>query len=172
MAGSPDSGPGAEWWFYHIEHGSLDQAIGPLLEKCLDRRWRVVVAGREETINKLDGTLWTWRDDSFLPHGRGRSAPARQPVLLSTVAEPDNGARVALLLDGLEADAAKFDRCMVVFDGGDAETRAKARKQYKAAADAGAVARYFQQERGGWKEMTPSKPARSDETPEGSGAKN
>ncbi len=147
-------------------------AIGPLLEKCLDRRWRVVVAGAEETIDRLDGTLWTWRDDSFLPHGRGRSAPEKQPVLLSTVADPSNGAKVALLLDGKDADGAKFDRCMVVFDGGDAETRATARKQYKAAADSGAVARYFQQDHGGWKEMTPAKRGNSDETPDGAGAKN
>jgi DNA polymerase-3 subunit chi len=151
----------AEWWFYHIEHTSLDAAIGPLLEKCLERNWRVVVAGADETIGRLDGALWTWRDDSFLPHGRGRSAPHKQPILLSTTANPENDAKVALLLDGVDADGSKFDRCLVVFDGGDEVSRAKARLQYKAASDAGAVAKYFQQERGGgWTERTPArKPA-------------
>lgn len=154
----------AEWWFYHIEHTSLDAAIGPLLEKCLERNWRVVVAGADETINRLDGALWTWRDESFLPHGRGRSAPAKQPILLSTTADPTNGAKVALLLDGLDADGSKFDRCLVVFDGGDEASRAMARQQYKAASDAGAVARYFQQERGGgWSDRTPVK--RPDDPP-------
>lgn len=151
-------GASAEWWFYHIEHTSLDAAIGPLLEKCLERNWRVVVAGTDDTIGRLDGALWTWRDDSFLPHGRGRTAPAKQPILLSTTADPANGAKVALLLDGLDADGSKFDRCLVVFDGGDEASRAKARVQYKAASDAGAVAKYFQQERGGgWSEKTPAK---------------
>jgi len=61
---------------------------------------------------------------------------------------------VALLLDGSDADAALFERCMVVFDGADEAARAKARQQFKAASDAGGTARYFQQERnGGWKEF-------------------
>jgi DNA polymerase-3 subunit chi len=144
----------AEWWFYHIEHSSLDAAIAPLLEKCLERKWRAVVVGKIETIDRLDRTLWTWREDSFLPHGRARMDAAKQPVLLSTEAAPVNGAKVALLLDGMDCDPALFERCMVVFDGGDEASRAKARQQYKTASDAGAVARYFQQERnGGWKEF-------------------
>ncbi len=146
---------GAEWWFYHVEHSSLESAVTPLLDKCLARGWRVVVAGKEETLQRLDTALWTWREDSFLPHGRGRSHPERQPILLQTHAEPANGARVALLLDGSDADAQRFDRCLVVFGGDDEAARAKARQQYKTASDAGQGARYFQQERGGgWKEWS------------------
>jgi DNA polymerase III subunit chi len=144
----------AEWWFYHIEHTTLDAAIAPLIDKCLERRWRVLVVGHEQTLDRLDRSLWTWREDSFMPHGRGRREPAKQPVLLSTEAQPANGAKVALLLDGSDADPGLFERCMVVFDGGDETARAKARLQYKAALDAGGGARYFQQERsGGWKEF-------------------
>jgi DNA polymerase III subunit chi len=150
------SAKAAEWWFYHIEHTSLDAAIGPLIEKCLERQWRVLVVGGEATLTRLDKALWTWRDDSFLPHGRGD--PGRQPVLLATKAEPDNTATVALLLDGSDADASRFERCLVVFDGAGEVARAKARIQFKAAADDGSVARYFQQERGGaWTEKTPAK---------------
>jgi len=149
--------PGAEWWFYHIERGSLDAAIAPLIEKCLERKWRVVVAGHEETVERLDRALWTWRDESFVPHGRARTDAAKHPVLLSTEAVPANGAQVAVLLDGSDADAALFERVMVVFDGEDEMARSKARQQYKAALDGGAPARYFQQERGGWAEKTPAK---------------
>jgi DNA polymerase-3 subunit chi len=150
----------AEWWFYHIEHTTLDAAIAPLIEKCLERKWRVVVVGHEQTLDRLDRSLWTWREDSFMPHGRGRRDPQTQPVLLSTEAQPANGAKVALLLDGSDADPSQFERCMVVFDGGDETARAKARQQYKAALDAGGGARYFQQERsGGWKEFKKEEPA-------------
>lgn len=143
-----------EWWFYHIEHTSLDGAIAPLLEKCLDRKWRVVVVGKTETLDRLDRSLWTFREDSFLPHGRARFDAAKHPVLLSTEASPQNGAKVALLLDGSDCELSQFERCMVVFDGGDETARTKARQQYKAATDSGAIARYFQQERGGgWKEF-------------------
>lgn len=144
----------AEWWFYHIEHTALDAAIAPLIEKCLERKWRVLVVGHDATIERLDRSLWTFRDESFLPHGRARTDAAKHPVLLSTEADPANGAKVALLLDGSDADASLFERVMVVFDGGDEMARAKARQQYKAVTDAGGGARYFQQERGGgWKEF-------------------
>lgn len=143
-----------EWWFYHIEHSSLDAAVAPLIEKCLERQWRVLVVGHEETLARLDRALWTWRDDSFLPHGRARTDAAKQPVLLSTEPHAPNGAKVALLLDGSDIGSSSFERVMVVFDGGDEAARSKARQQYKAAADSGGKARYFQQERGGgWKEF-------------------
>lgn len=149
--------PGAQWWFYHIEQGSVDAAIAPLIEKCLERKWRCLVVGHEETLARLDRSLWTWREDSFLPHGRARTDAAKQPVLLSTEAAPTNGAKVAILLDGSDADAGLFERVMVVFDGDDETARGKARQQYKSALDAGAAARYFQQERGGWKEKAAGK---------------
>jgi DNA polymerase-3 subunit chi len=145
----------SEWWFYHVEQASAEAAVPALLEKCLERRWRVVVAAEQETLARLDAHLWTWREDSFLPHGLNRGAEARrQPILLHTSAEPANGARVALLLDGRDADASRFDRCMVVFDGGDEVVRTKARQQYQAAQKAGSVTRYFQQtQAGGWREQ-------------------
>ena len=150
----------AEWWFYHIEHTSLDAAIAPLIEKCLDRKWRVLVVGHDDTLERLNKTLWTFREDSFLPHGRARTDANKHPVLLSTEAVPANNAKVALLLDGSDADANLFERVMVVFDGGDETARAKARQQYKAAKDAGCTARHFQQERGGaWKEFKRPEPA-------------
>lgn len=159
----------AEWWFYHIEHTTLDAAIAPLIEKCLERRWRVVVVAHEQTLERLDRALWTWREDSFLPHGRARLDAAKQPVLLSTEGQPANGAKVALLLDGSDAEPGLFERCMVVFDGSDETARAKARQQYKAALDTGGVARYFQQERGGgWKEFGKGEDKRG--SPAGSGA--
>lgn len=151
------AGVAAEWWFYHIEQGSVDAAIAPLIEKCLERKWRVVVTGHEDTVERLDRTLWTWRDDSFVPHGRGRTDAEKHPVLLSTEAVPTNGAKVVVLLDGADADASLFERVMVVFDGQDETARGKARQQFKAALDAGAPARYFQQDRGGWAEKTPAK---------------
>ena len=147
----------AEWWFYHIERGSLDAAIAPLIEKCLERKWRVVVAGHEDTVERLDRALWTFRDDSFVPHGRARADAEKHPVLLSTEAVPTNGAKVAVLLDGSDADASLFERVMVVFDGQDETARAKARQQFKAATDAGSPARYFQQDKSSWVEKTPGK---------------
>ena len=147
-----------EWWFYHLEKTGPERAAGPLLEKCLERGWNVLAvshnAGRRA---QLDEGLWTYSDQSFLPHGQAEAEgldAARQPILISGSLKNENGAEAVLLLDGSEAPPdAPFQRCMVMFDGRDQDVRAKARAQFKAAKDAGLTCRYFQQTpQGGWKE--------------------
>ena len=75
-----------EVWFYHLERTGLDQALPELLEKTLARGWRAIVRTPDaERIEHLDGWLWSYRDDSFLPHGvEGEPDADRQPVLLTT----------------------------------------------------------------------------------------
>lgn len=149
--------PQPEWWFYHLQRTTLERAVGPLLEKCLERDWRVLAVSSDATRRAaLDEALWTFDDQSFLPHGQYEAeglAPADQPILISTSTENANGAAVALLMDGVDLPIdAPFERCMVMFDDGDGATRQKAREQFKAAKDAGLTARYFQQSGRGWTE--------------------
>ena len=66
-----------ELLFYHLQGQKLEGVLTPLLEKSLERGWRVVVQGAsEERIDALDAHLWTYRDDGFLPHGTWREAEA------------------------------------------------------------------------------------------------
>ena len=66
---------GCEVWFYHLERTGLDQALPELLEKTLARGWKALVRTPEpQRIEHLDGWLWSYRDESFLPHG-----PAGEP---------------------------------------------------------------------------------------------
>src|SRR6185437_734858 len=54
--------------FYHLQDMTLENVLPPLLEKSLERGWRVVVqSSSEERADALDAHLWTYRDDSFLP---------------------------------------------------------------------------------------------------------
>ena len=71
--------------FYHLQRQPIERVLPQLLEKSLERGWRVVVqAASDERIDALDAHLWTWRDDSFLAHGTDREAEAAlQPVLLT-----------------------------------------------------------------------------------------
>lgn len=146
-----------EWWFYHLQRTTLERAVGPLLEKCLERGWRVLAISPDAARRAaLDGALWTYDDQSFLPHGQAEAEgldPAAQPILISKDTDNQNAAAVALLMDGVELPVnAPYARCMVMFDDGDGATRQTAREQFKAAKDAGLVARYFQQSGRGWKE--------------------
>src|SRR5580692_10598417 len=109
-------------WFYHLERTSLDQALPELLEKTLARGWKAVVrAGAAERIEHLDGWLWSYRDDSFLPHGvADEPHAARQPILLTTSQDRPNGAEALFLIDGAEAGPLDdYARCILLFDGRD-----------------------------------------------------
>ena len=138
--------------FYHLEHFPLERVLPSLVEKTLERGWRAVIqAGSTERVEALDNHLWTYRDDSFLPHGAAKDGlAARQPVFLTVDESNPNGANVRFLVDG--ADIAAFSgytRMVVMFDGRDEEALAQARAQWKRAKEQGCAVTYWQQSRDG-----------------------
>ncbi len=146
-----------EVWFYHLERTGLDHVLPELLEKTLARGWRALVrcAGRDR-LEHLDGWLWSYRDDSFLPHGAG-DAPgaARQPVLLTTAADNANGAQAVFLIDGADPPALdEYERCVVLFDGRDAAALSKARERWREVKAQDRPASYWRQsEEGAWRKQ-------------------
>src|SRR5262249_26991613 len=88
--------------FYHLQGQSIDRVLPTLLEKSLERGWRIVVqAASDERVDALDAHLWTYRDDGFLPHGTYReSEAAAQPVVLTVNDHNPNAAQVRFLIDG------------------------------------------------------------------------
>lgn len=144
----------AEVMFYHLERQTLERVLPNLLEKTLARGWRAVVqAGSEERLEALDISLWTYADDSFLPHGR-RSAGAsgEQPVYLTIGDDTPNGAGVRFMVDGaVTQDFTSPSRIVYLFDGHDTEAVAAARGQWSAAKSAGCAVTYWQEnEDGRW----------------------
>lgn len=140
-----------EVWFYHLERSTLEQVLPELLERTLARGWKArVVSPLPERLDRLDQWLWTFRDDSFLPHGReGEGNEVRQPVLLSSAVEA--GREALFLLDGAEPDQPQdYERCILIFDGAD-EARVKAaRETWKRVKAEGAAATYWRQAERGW----------------------
>jgi DNA polymerase-3 subunit chi len=142
--------------FYHLKGQTPEQVLPALLQKSLERGWRVVVqASSEERIEALDAHLWTWRDDAFLPHGTWRDAEtAEQPIVLTINEENPNGATVRFLVDGasLSGDAAGYERIVLLFDGDDPDALEAARARWSAAKAAGTEATYWQSdENGRWR---------------------
>jgi DNA polymerase-3 subunit chi len=144
----------SEVLFYQLDRRPLESVLPELLEKCLERNWRTVVqVGSEERLAALDAHLWTYAEESFLPHGTAKDGRAgAQLVYLTTGPENPNGATVRLLADGAEiANTASYARVVVLFDGKDGEALEKARGWWTAAKAAGHAATFWQQsERGGW----------------------
>lgn len=138
----------AEIWFYHLERSSLDQVLPGLLEKTRERGWRALVHSTDgRLLDDLDERLWTYRDDSFLPHGLA-SAPGaeRQPVLLTESLENRNAAQALFIVDGSEpGDTKGYDRCFIIFDGRDETALSGARLRWKALKDQGAELAYWKQ---------------------------
>jgi DNA polymerase III subunit chi len=143
--------------FYHLQRQPLEQVLPELLERCLERKWRAVVqVGSEDRRDALDAHLWTYRDESFLPHGTAKEGHAEeQPVWLTAADDNPNGASVRFLADGAEtADMAAYQRVVRIFDGNDPDAVARARQAWKEARAAGHDATYWQQaENGRWEKM-------------------
>jgi DNA polymerase III subunit chi len=142
-------------WFYHLERTSLDQALPELLEKTLARGWRALVRSTaRERVEHLDGWLWSYRDDSFLPHGVDHEPLAeKQPILITTEMSNPNGAHALFLIDGAEAgDVSAYERCVLLFDGRDEAAVAAARGRWSGFKQAGATVSYWRQgDSGGWR---------------------
>ncbi len=141
--------------FYHLQDMTLESVLPSLLEKSLERGWRVVVqAASEERADALDAHLWTYRDDSFLPHGTWRDKDAReQPVILAIEGGNLNGANVRFLVDNatLPEDAASYDRLVLIFDGNDDDALSAARAAWSDSKARGFEVTYWQaDERGRW----------------------
>ncbi|HEY2754619.1 MAG TPA: DNA polymerase III subunit chi [Pseudolabrys sp.] len=134
--------------FYHLQGQKLEGVVPTLLEKSLERGWRVVVQGSsEERIDALDAHLWIYRDDGFLPHGTWREQEAAaQPVLLTVNDGNPNAATVRFLVDGaaLPADAEGYQRIVLIFNGDDDDAVAAARVHWTEAKAKGFEATYWQ----------------------------
>lgn len=140
--------PMTEVLFYHLERQPLEQVLPTLLEKSLERGWRAVVqSGSQERLEALDVALWTYRDESFLPHGTSSEGPAdRHPIFLTTEIENPNAAKIRFLVEGAEIDNhGDYDRVVYLFDGRIEEAIAAARQSWKTVRDGGHEVTYWQQ---------------------------
>lgn len=137
--------------FYHLTASPLERVLPQICEKILGGGERLLVVAEAGLLDRLDGQLWGYDRDAFLPHGRrGGPAPEAQPILLSSTVEPLNGATNIALADGEWRDEAlAFARAFYFFDQGHLDA---ARASWRALKDRAEVEmRYWKQdERGKW----------------------
>jgi DNA polymerase-3 subunit chi len=145
-----------EFRFLHLERRRIDQALPDILDDALAAGWRVVIqAASEERVEALNERLWTYSDESFLPHGSARDGdPHAQPIYLTARDDNPNGAQLRVLLSGVSAAAfaeAGCERVALLFDGRDEEAVADARRQWTEVKAAGVAPSYWREgEDGGW----------------------
>jgi DNA polymerase III subunit chi len=133
--------------FYQLSAAPLERVLPAVCEKVLGRGERLVVVAREPLLARLDAQLWAYAPDSFLPHGRKN--PQHQPILLSSSAEPLNGAINLAIADGEWRDEALgFARIFYFFDASSLDTARGAWRHLKEVD--GAEPHYWKQEDGKW----------------------
>ncbi|MEP6343080.1 MAG: DNA polymerase III subunit chi [Maricaulaceae bacterium] len=143
-----------DYWFYHLEHASLEAVLPQLLEKTRTKGWQALVKMSKERLPDMDRYLWTYRDDSFLPHGLDDEPLSdRQPICLSHLADESGRSQCVFLLDQTDivfSEAA--ERCIIIIEGQRTESVAYERARWKALKDTNASMSYWQQDdRGDWK---------------------
>lgn len=143
-----------ELLFYHLETRPLDSVLPVLLDKTLQRGWKAVVeVGGSERIEALDAALWTFSDDSFLPHAvaSGGATDARQPILLTGTDANPNGAQVRFFVDrAVPRSDEHYERLVYMFDGHDPDAVTEAREAWRALKDAYALTYWQQDADGRW----------------------
>ena len=139
--------------FYHLTESKLEDALPPLLEKSLERGWKVAIQTvDEERRDFLDTHLWTFRDDSFLPHSlAGGDADHLQPVLITTRPHNPNNAEVRFFVDRAVPQSGEgYQRIVFMFSGHDPDAVTDARAAWKALRDGNEVTYWQQDGNGRW----------------------
>src|ERR1700752_2385740 len=126
-----------ETLFYHLERRSLEEILPGLVEKSLQRGWRTAIkTDSSERSDALDTLLWTYDDQSFLPHAQqGDGDSTSQPVLITVEEGNPNSAQIFFYGGGaLPADWQALNdltRVVLLFDGRDTQALAAARAAWK-----------------------------------------
>jgi DNA polymerase-3 subunit chi len=126
--------------FYLQKHGPPGSRLRlccRLVERILAARQQILIHCPDRGLaGRLDELLWTFREDSFIPHGLiGATDPALTPVLISPDGSPEDRNQVLINLDPAPPPfAARFQRLCEPLDTEPAVLEAARRRwaQYKA----------------------------------------
>lgn len=143
----------AEILFFHLQSRPLEQVLPTILDRALSRGQKVVVeVSSAERLRTLDDHLWSFSDESFLPHVTAAEADAAgNPVVLTMDAHNPNAASVRICAEGVRIPDAMgdYERVVLIFDGDDPDALSAAREDWKKVKASGESASYWQQDEAG-----------------------
>jgi len=105
--------------FYLLSKDTVETALPRIAKSVKGAGERMlVVAAEPDHLAMIDRALWEQLVEDFLAHGKAGEAHAdRQPVLLSSGCDAENGAKYIALADGTWRDEALgFERTFLFFD--------------------------------------------------------
>ena len=136
--------------FYHLQKTPLEEALPKLMEKAYATGKRIkILIGNEERVEFINSLLWTYSEESFLPHGSKKDGYIdEQPIFISADEENENNASIIVLVDNATPSADKlceYERVLNIFDGNDEIALNKARTYWKEIKNTGGELHYWQQ---------------------------
>lgn len=138
--------------FYQLSRDPVERVIPLLAAKVLESSARLLVVSADAAQRAaLSQALWA-REGAFLAHGEaGEPHAGRQPILLASGCDAENGATIVLIADGIwREQAAAFARAILLFG---ADRTGEARQLWSALGAQGHELRIFKQrDEGGWRE--------------------
>lgn len=144
--------------FYHLTSTSLDQALPKLLEKALQGNFRVLVRVATPTeAERVNGLLWSYNPESFLPHGTAKDGHSdQQPIYITAEEENPNKASLLLTACGLQLESVSmYARVLDIFDGGNEQQVMQARGRWEYySANNHSMSYIKQNASGGWEKQS------------------
>lgn len=146
--------------FYHLQRQSLDEVLPKLLLKaCSAGKKSVVRIGNDDMVEVINSRLWTFQDESFLPHGSKKDGFAeQQPIWLTSQKDNPNHAEFLFLVCGAEYgvdETFEYERVFNIFDGNSETAVEQARRLWKEYKTADCEVVYWQQNNSGkWEQKS------------------
>ena len=139
--------------FYQLSRDPAESVIPAIARKILDDGGRLLVVAQEEAQRKrIASALWNAGPETYLANGEAQAPmPQVQPILLSDMCDPANGARYIALADGhWREEARDFERAFYFFDEA---TLDEARQSWRVLSKAdGVTPRFWRQDGGKWRQ--------------------
>ena len=122
--------------FYHLQKAPLEQVLPKLCEKAYATKKRIkILLGIEERVEFINSLLWTYSEESFLPHGSKKDGfVSEQPIFISSCDDNENNASILILADGATVSLDKintYERVLNIFDGNNKTALNNARNYWK-----------------------------------------
>lgn len=140
--------------FYHLQKQTLDEVLPKLVEKAYGTGAKIKIkVGNEARVEFINSLLWTYNEESFIPHGSKKDGFAKeQPIWLSSEDDNPNQSEMLFLVDGADIELSQignFSRIFNIFDGNNEVSLQQARDFWKSLSTTDNEKNYFQQDDNG-----------------------
>ncbi len=151
--------------FYDLKDKSPDEALLLLIEQIVQSKKRTVIVLKDEKeAERINGFLWTFDENSFIPHGNKNDGNERkQPIYLADAEEfkqfkentaPNSASFIVYMNVAIPdiPDKNIYERCFIIFGNRDQAVLENARTLWKKTMEIGGEKHLWRRD-GKWHEV-------------------